>query len=303
RARVLAKAAEMNYRPNLNARGLASRETHNIGVILPMITNYYFSTVITGIQEVAWSHGYNIILYVTNDSADREKLIATSLPLSSVDGLLVCTSSFSDTASLYTTIIEQGTPVVFFDRIHIEVNTSKVLQDDYNGALIAIEHLIAQGYRRIAHISGPEGFTLTENRKRGYLDALRNFNLPFDDSWIVHSGFSREDGEADTAQLLKLPNRPDAIFAVNDRKGVGAIQALTHRGIQAGAEVGVIGFTNDPVSTIISPTLSTVEEPALDIGVQSCELLLRHVTKPHFNSELRTLGGKLIARESTKRNK
>src|SRR5690606_1673419 len=173
RARVLAKAAEMNYRPNLNARGLASRETHNIGVILPMITNYYFSTVITGIQEVAWSHGYNIILYVTNDSADREKLIATSLPLSSVDGLLVCTSSFSDTASLYTTIIEQGTPVVFFDRIHIEVNTSKVLQDDYNGALIAIEHLIAQGYRRIAHISGPEGFTLTENRKRGYLDALR----------------------------------------------------------------------------------------------------------------------------------
>lgn len=301
RDKVLAKAHELNYKPNFNAKGLVSRKTNNIGVILPFITNYYFSTVITGIQETAWSKGYNVILYVTNDSAERELSILETLPYSSLDGLLACTSSHSGSTAQFQQLTEKGIPVVFFDRIAPGLSTSKVVQDDYNGAFEAVEHLVKNGYRRIAHISGPKGFALTENRAKGCLDALKKFNLPVVKEWIVHSGFSQADGEDDTMRLLRNRKKPDAIFAVNDRKAIGAMMTLKKTNVKIGPEIGVIGFTNDPVSTIISPQLSTVAEPALEIGAKSCELLIQHITRKNFAPREVILAGKLIARESTRR--
>lgn len=300
---VLEKAEEMHYKPNFNAMGLVKSSTHKIGVIIPAITNYYFSTVITGIQEVAQSKGYNIILYITNDSPELEKKIVHDLSLSSLDGLLACVSSPSDACKHFQELIDDGLPVVFFDRVPEEIHISKVMQDDYNGAYQAVNHLIEQGYQKIAHITGPKGVFLTENRLRGYQHALRDYNLAFDNDWVVYSGFSQKDGESDVAQLFtENPKRPDAIFAVNDRKAIGAIVALKRKNIRIGAEVGVIGFTNDPICEIISPTLSTVAEPAFEIGRKSCELLLTHIKKTNFTGEEVVLSGELIVRESTSRS-
>ncbi|MCE7044515.1 LacI family DNA-binding transcriptional regulator [Dyadobacter sp. CY312] len=302
RQKVLDMANELNYKPNFNATGLVKRSTHNIGVLIPVITNYYFSTVITGIQQVADENGFNLILYLTNDSADTEIRIVEDLSLSSLDGLLACVSAHENNYSHFSQIIDDGLPVVFFDRVAAAINASKVMQDDYNGAFTAVEHLIECGYTKIAHITGPKELSLTQNRLNGYVHALEKHNLIYDPSMVIHSGFSQADAISDVAKLFdSQESRPDAIFAVNDRKGIGAILALKERKIAVGPEVGVIGFTNDPICEIISPTLSTVAEPAYEIGKQSCSLLLKHISKSNFAARSITLSAELIVRESTRR--
>lgn len=298
---VLAKAAELNYKPNLNAKGLAQHRSYNLGVILPGITNYYFSTVITGIQEVAYSNGYNLILYVTNDSPEREKDMISNLPLGSLDGLLVCASSGSEISTGFQVIMDDGIPVVFFDREVEGIRTSKVVQADYNGAFEATEHLIKNGYRRVAHIAGPEELAFTRNRLQGYRDALKKHSLPFKKEWVIYSGFSQAHGEQDAEQLLKCRQKPDAIFAVNDRKAVGAMLVLKKAGVRIGHGFGVVGFTNDPVAGIISPSLTTVAEPAFEIGKTCCQLVLNHIKKKKFEPKEVVLPCKLIVRESSRK--
>jgi len=300
--KVLSLALELNYKPNFNATGLSQGSTHNIGIIIPFITNYYFSTVLTGIQEVAYENNYNIVIYITNDYPERESSIVQNLSVSSLDGLLISVSSNSDSCNQFQELIDEGLPIVFFDRVASNIETSKVMQDDYNGAFEAVEHLIENGYTRIAHIAGPKGLDFTGKRLNGYLDALKKHDMAVRQEWIVHSGFSQEWGETDTNYLLQSEHKPDAIFAVNDRKAIGAMIALKKNNINVGKEFGVIGFTNDPMCTIISPSLTTIAEPAFNIGKTSCELLLKHIKKKYFQYQEVTLPGKLIVRESTQRN-
>lgn len=297
--KVLAKAEELNYKPNFNARGLSQGRTNNIGIIIPFITNYYFSTVITGIQNVAYSNGYNIILYVTDDSEERESQIVRNLTISGLDGILI--STCAGNYDHIDEIKENGIPIVFFDRTS-DLLATKVMQDDYNGALIATKHLIQQGYSKIAHITGPKDQMFTRNRLNGYLDALREHHIPLNNDWIIHSGFSQEWGEKDMYDLLNSTYTPDALFAVNDRKAIGAMLALKREKINIGTEIGVVGFTNDPMCTIISPSLTTVSESAFDIGRISCELLLKHIKKENLPPQEVILPGELIVRESTVRN-
>jgi Transcriptional regulators len=301
REKVLNAAAELKYKPNYNAIGLAKRRTHNIGIILPFITNYYFSTVMTGIQEAAYARNYNIILFLTNDSPERELAVIENLSIASLDGLLVSISSNSDSCEHFQKVINEGVPVVFFDRVPTHIKTSKVMQDDFNGAFEAVEHLIKNGYRKIAHIAGPEGLLFTERRLQGYLAALKKYDIPVNKNYIIHSGFSQESGEDDANKLLKNASKPDAIFAVNDRKAIGAMIALKKKKIKIGKSIGVIGFTNDPASLLVSPTLTTISEPAFEIGKESCELLLKHIKKRNFIPEEKIFSGKLIVRESTSR--
>jgi LacI family transcriptional regulator len=302
REKVLNIASKLNYKPNFNATALAHGRTHTIGVILPFITNYYFSTVITGIQEIAYNANYNIILYITNDSSERELSIIENLPVSSLDGLLVSVASNSDSRHALQELINKGVSVVFFDRVIANMKTSKVMQDDYNGAFAAVEHLISQGYTKIAHIAGPKGLDLTERRLQGYLDALKKNKIAARKEWILYSGFSQACGEEDTCRLLGCDQKPDAIFAVNDRKAIGAMLVLKNKKIVIGKEIGVVGFTDDPLCTIIAPSLTTIAEPAFQVGKSSCELLLKHIKKKNFSPEEVILPAKLIVRESSQRN-
>lgn len=299
--KVKEMALKLRYKPNFNAMGLVNGKTHNIGIIIPFITNYYFSTVITGIQEVAYNHDYNIILYVTNDSPERELNITQNLSATSLDGLLV--STCCNSGEHFKELMSRDIPIVFFDRVLEDLMVSRVMQDDYNGAFQATSHLVEQGYTKIAHIAGPKGLPFTEKRLKGYRDALKRHCLPTSEEWIAYSGFSQECGERDTDSLFNIhpQNLPNAIFAVNDRKAIGATLALKKRNIQIGKEVGVIGFTNDPVSSLLSPTISTIAEPAFDIGRISCELLLKHLSKKQTPIQEIILPGKLMVRESTQR--
>jgi LacI family transcriptional regulator len=299
--KILLVAAELNYTPNVNAIGLAQGKTYNLGIILPFITNYYFSTVITGIQEVAYNNNYNITLFITNDSPSRELSIINNLTTTNFDGLLVSVSSNSDSCNHFQEVINNGTPIVFFDRVAQNIETSKVMQDDFAGAFEAVEHLINNGYSKIAHIAGPKGLDFTDKRLKGYIAAMKKYDLSINEDWIIFSGFSQECGENDMELLLQKQDIPDAVFAVNDRKAIGAIITLKKRNIAVGKDIGVIGFTNDPMANIISPSLTTIAEPAFDIGKISCELLLKHLKKKYFSPQEIILPGKLIVRESCKR--
>jgi LacI family transcriptional regulator len=299
REKVVALAAELKYKPNFNATGLAKRSTHNIGIVLPYITNDYFSKVITGVQEVAYGKEFNITLFLTNDSSERELAITENLPISSLDGLLVSVSSNSNSYDHFRELMDNDLPIVFFDRVASDIKTSKVMQDDYNGAYEAVKHLIKNGYRRIAHISAPKELTIVQKRLQGYIDALQKHNIPVREEWIIYSGFSQESGEKDTYELLKCKVKPDAIFALNDRKAIGAMVALKNKKLIIGKEIGVIGFANDPIASVITPTLSTISVPAFDIGKISCELLFKHIKKRNFYPQEITLPCELIVREST----
>lgn len=296
--KVLALANQLKYKPNFNAAALASGYTKNIGVVIPFITNYYFSTVISGIQEEAYKNGYNIVLIVTNDSSERELNMIKNLSVTSLDGLLISISSNSVMSTHFQELKEEGVPLVFFDRVPDDIVASKVLQDDFLGAFQATEHLILQGYTKIAHIAGSEHLSFTQRRLQGYLSALEKYDLPVRKEWIIYSGFSQQCGESDMNILLNMKEVPDAVFAVNDRKAVGAIQALKKRQIKVGSEFGVVGFTNDPISTIIDPALTTMEEPAFEIGKMSCNLLIKHITNKHFLPKEIVLPGRLVIRDS-----
>jgi LacI family transcriptional regulator len=306
RDKVMELARELNYKRNLNATGLVSRGTHNIGIILPNVTNYFFSTVITGVQEVAYSNDFNISLFLTNDSPEKEKEVTRNLFISGLDGLLVSVSSSASSCDHFKQLIDKSIPVVFFASSPGEIEASAVLQDGYKGAFDAVEHLVQNNYSRIAHIAGPKELAFTQERLDGYFAALNKHHLPIREEWIIYSGFSQESGEKDTYQLLELEERPDAIFAINDRKAVGAMVALKNKNIAIGKEIGVIGFTNEPVASVISPALTTISVPAFDIGRMSCELLLKHIfknsKKRHFPPQKISLPGELIVRESTLRN-
>lgn len=300
--KVLEAARQLNYKPNLNAAALVSGNTRNIGIIIPFITNYYFSTVILGIQDVAYSNGYNIVLFITNDDPAREYEIIRSLSITSLDGLLISISSGSVSNEHFKELVDD-IPVVFFDRVPKDIKVSKVLQDDFLGAFTATEHLIKNGYNKIAHITGPKHLLFTQNRVSGYLEALKKYNILADEEWIVYSGFSQQNGSEDITQLLRMEKIPDAVFAVNDRKAVGAIIALKEKKIQVGREIGVVGFTNDPISTIIEPALTTIEEPAFEIGRNSCSLLIKHITNKNFEPREIVLPGRLIIRKSSQNYK
>lgn len=302
REKVLAKAEELNYKPNLNAINLSTGKTYTIGVLIPLITNYYFSTVLTGIQEVAYKKGYKVVIYITQDSADEEIMILKNAPIGALDGLIVSSSSNNFSLRYLKEIKNKyKKPIVFFDRAVDRLNVSKVLQDDYYGAVTAVEHLIKAGYKKIAHITGPAELDLTRRRKSGYLDTLKRNGIPIREEWIVHSKFSEESGILDTNALFGLKETPDAIFAVNDRKAIGAMKFLKENGIQIGKDVGVIGFTNSPFSSAITPSLSTISEPALEMGIKSAGLLLEHLLSKNATPKRIILPCKLIARESTKR--
>lgn len=297
--RVLELADELNFRPNPNASALASGSTKTIGVILPSVQNYYFSTVISGIQEEAFNQGYNVVLYISNDCFEEEKRLLKKISLFSIDGILMALSSDSENTGHLENLISKEFPVVFFDRVPEGIKASRVMQDDFQGAYQATEHLINNGYRRIAHISGPKDLKFSQNRLDGYRQAMLDNGLEIDDNLILFSRFSRESGYEDTLHLLDSQTRPDAIFAVNDSKAIGSILALKEKKIRVGDEIGVIGFTNDPVGEIIEPKLTTIEEPAFEIGRESCRLLIRHIKSKNFEVRDIVLANRLIKREST----
>jgi LacI family transcriptional regulator len=243
---VLEYAEKINYRPNPIALSLKERRSRAIGVVMTEIANNFFSQAINGIESIAYNRGYHVIITQAHESRDREIVNVQHLASRSVDGLVVSVSSESENISHLKELHEKGLPIVFFDRITDEIETHKVTANNYLGAFHATEHLIYQGFKRIAHITSSAHLSITKERLRGYREALEKHNIPFNVSLVKYcnrGGMIVEEVEVAVKEVFSSKPKPDALFAASDRITIVCLRVLKEAR-QKKYDVGIIGFTN-----------------------------------------------------------
>ena len=300
---VVKLAKKLNYQPNLLALNLLRKKTNTIGVIVPEITSYFFSSVINGIQDLVNPMGVNMIIGQSNESYEEEKSIVQTFASIRVDGFLISPSSQTKKCDHLRMLTENNIPLVIFDRDCEGVNVDKVFVDEYKGAFQAVEYLIQSGCRRIAHIAGQQSLSTARHRLKAYKDALTKNNIPVLNEYIVESyGFTPEHGIDPTKKLLSLSNPPDAIFTINDGVAIGAMYVIKDAGIKIPEEISVIGFDDDPHSSYFKPSLSTVWQPTYEMGMLSARILMKRISTANDLSKIReeSLFPELVVRGSSK---
>ena len=301
--RVIKLAEKLEYQPNMLALSLLNRKTNTIGIIVPEITSYFFSSVINGIQDFINDTGYQLIISQSEESFEKEKKILAALSKVRVDGFLISPTSETHVHHHFNKLVDNNTPLVIFDRDCEGLNADKVLVDDYDGAFQAVDYLIKTGCRRIAHITGPPNLSISIHRLNGYLDALKKYNIPKEDNLIFKvSGFTPEFGVEAAKAMMKLPQLPDAILAINDGIAIGAMYVIKEAGIQIPNQISVIGFDDEPHSSYFIPPLTSVWQPVYDMGLLSARILLSKL-KGEKPSETRyeMLKPELIIRASSRK--
>lgn len=272
--RVTEAAAKHHYQPNQLAQSLQKKRSNTIGVIVPEIRHHFFSTVISGIEEVAYEHGYTIMVCQSNETLTREILNTQALVANRVAGLLIAVSSETTTYDHLSGALKQGVPLVQFDRVVEELPTSKVVVDDYKAAYEAVTHLIQSGYTRIGHLAGLEGIALNRHRFEGYRDALLDNGLSFEKKFHLHGGYREEDGRQGARRYLALDELPEAILAINDPVAVGLFSEFKKAGLRIPDDVALVGFSDTPAAALIEPALTTVSQPAFEMGRTAVTLLM-----------------------------
>ena len=299
KSKVLQLASQLNYEPNTLAINLKQQRTNTIGVLIPETTNRFFSRAVGGIQKVADMAGMNVMICQSNESYIAEKNNLHSLLSSRVDGLLVAVSRESDRSDHFRPVIDKGIPMVFFDRICEDINASQVFTDNYQIALEGTEHLIQQGCKRIAMMAGQQHLFTSRNRLKGYLDALKKHNLPILESYIIHTQYASNKVEEYARYIINLPQRPDAVFALNDYTAIELMHILKKSGLRIPEDIAMLGFNNENMCRFVEPSLSSIDHPAQDMGAAAAEILINHIRHPDLKPENRLIKSKLVVREST----
>ncbi len=297
---ILATAKEMGYSPNPIAKSLLKQCSNQIGVVVPEFINAFFPEVIIGIQEVFLNKGYQVLIMQSGESHKTELENVKTFENNMVDGMIISLSLETKNVDYYKDLISRGFPLVFFNRVSNELDTSKVVIDDYKWAFFATEHLIYQGYQKIFHFSGPAGLTITQNRKNGFIDAHRKHKIPLDQNNILETGLLICDGERVMEKLISQNNIPEAIFAVNDPAAIGALKVLKKHGYKIPEDVALVGFTESQLAPLIDPPLTSVAQPTHEIGVTAARLLLEQIeSKGIIVPQTVVLNGRLNVRESS----
>lgn len=298
---VLKAAKQMNYQPNNIAAALRNGKSNIIGIIVPTADRAFFASVIRGIEEVANSLNYKVIISQSNDNYEKEVQTIDALFSARVDGIIASIGKNTEDFSHYKMAQEKGVPLVLFDRTTDELEVSQVLIDDYWGAYKAVEHLIEQGCRRIAHFTNPKKVSVFKERLRGYADALKDHGLPYDEDLVVPSNLQLEDGRASMEKLLKLKELPDAVFSASDFGAMGAMQVLKEHNIKIPQQIALVGFSNDPFTSFTDPPLSTVDQLSITMGRRTAELFFQQLKSSDrkFVPQKTVLKPELIIRKSS----
>ncbi len=301
---VLEYAEKLNYRPNPIALSLKEKRSRSIGIVVCEIANNFFSQVINGIESVAYKKGYYVIISQSHESYEREVANTQYLASRSVDGLLVSLSTETTDLSHLNKLHDRGLPIVFFDRITELMQTHKVIANNHNGAYQATEHLIQSGFKRIAHVTISPHLSITKERLAGYKAALADHNIPYDESLVKYckyGGLIYSETEQAVDALLGLKKRPDAIVAASDKLSTGCLTALAKRNIRIPRDMGIVGFTNSMLTDIFHPPLSSVRQPAFEMGQVAMEMLIQMIESKHPTTkyETRVLNTELSIRASS----
>ena len=299
--RVKKLAKEFNYKPNPIAQSLKNNRTTIIGVIVPEIKHDFFSSAISGIEEVAYHSGYTIIVCQSNENFEREVVNTNALIQQRVAGIVASISQNTKSGDHFQGVIDHGIPLVFFDRACKNISASKVIIDDAKSAFDAVSYLIDKGYKKIAHFAGPKVLEICKRRLSGYTEALNKTRIPIVKELICYGGLHEIDGYNSMDYLLKKNIVPDAIFAVNDPVAIGAFQRIKEAGLKIPADIGIVGFSNNKITSLVDPTITTVDQPSFEMGKKAAEILIELIESEKKNARSKTiiLDTKLIVRDST----
>lgn len=292
---------KLKYKPNAVALSLRSRKSYTIAVIVPEIVHHFFSSVISGIEDVAHEAGYNVMIFQSNEMYERELFITQALASIQAEGVLVSISKTSRNFRHFRDLMNEGLPLVFFDRASDEIESDKVIVDDFSGAFNAVEYLIRTGCKRIAHFGAPQHLQIGYQRKRGYISALEKNKIVPDEALMVKCDTFDEALEI-TPGIMRMKNPPDAIFAVNDLTATGVLKVLKQMRFRVPDDVSVIGFTDGLVATVTDPPLTSVSQHGFDMGKKAMEMLLCRINalEDDYPAVTEIIKTDLILRESTR---
>ncbi len=297
-------ARELEYQPNRLASALRSGKSNLVGVIVPRTNSHFFSSVVESIEEELNKVGYSVVITQSNESYEKEcKNIDTLLKIQ-VDGVIASLANETTDFSCYEKIKEKGIPLILYDRGDDSIAVDYIGIDDYQSSKIVVNHLVAQGCKRIAHIAGYSHTRIYKNRIKGYKDAIQEHNLPNNDDLLVESSLTIEDGREKMKQLLALENRPDAVYAAGDYAALGALQILQENNIKVPQDIALVGFSNEPFTSLVTPSISTIYQHNKEIGKLATEQFVIQNKEKNWTPKLNRiiLEPQLIIRDSSNKN-
>lgn len=299
RNRVQAFARSVNYRPNALALGLKQQRSYTLGIILPEIVHHFFSTVISGIEDLAYGKGYRLMICQSNEEFERERINLQALLDHRVDGLLISMSKSTFQFDHFESAVQQGLPLVFLDRVCKNIETDRVVTDDFQGAHLVTTHLIRSGCRRILHLAAPQHLAIGRNRLQGYSEALADHNIGHNEELILQCD-TPSQVLANREKILNLAQTIDGIFAVNDFSAIAVMQLLQENGYRVPADIAVAGFGDDPIALIARPKLTTVEQKGYEMGREAVRMLIERLENPNTEKgfETKTFSATLKLRDS-----
>ncbi len=305
KTRIKEYAKLKNYKPNVIGLNLKNRKTRTIGVIIPNILDSFFAKVFSGIEKIADQNGYNVIMCISNESLKKESNTLNMLSNGTIDGFILSISEEAQKLQEYNhfkEIINEGTPIVMFDRIADEVICDKVIVDDFDSALNATQHLINTGCKNIALFSSVDNLSVGKLRTEGYLQALKNNNIPVNPNLII-----RTDSEDDLKNKIEVVfdnNTIDGIFALVENDSVLALRIGKRKGYKIPEELSIIGFADGILaSRRLSPSLSTMSQYGVEIGEEAARIMINRLESKDENLPYETVVIKtqLRERESTRK--
>lgn len=304
RAAIQQYAREHNFIPNVIAESLRFSRLQPmkvIGVIVPSFVHYYFASVLSGIEEEASARGYRLLVATSQESYEREKHICQSFFENKVCGIIVSQAKDTERYNHFVYLLENGVPLVFYDRICVGINASRVVVDDYQGSMKAVSYLIESGCKRVAFFGTSTNMEIGKNRLNGYKDALYSHGMQVDERLMCVCD-NRADAERLAPEMLSRPDRPDGFFAVNDETAIGILYAAKHMGLRVPEDVSICGFTNSYNSLACDPMLTTVEQRGVQVGVEAASVLIDTVEGKYEidHVEKRIVKTRLVLRGTTR---
>ena len=300
--KVLEKARELNYQANPHASNLRKQNSKTIAIVIPEIVNNFFGLAIKGIESIAQEKGYHILIYLTHEQVHKEIAITNLLQNGRVDGIMISISGETTDVTHFKELMKKSIPFVFFDRAAENIDVPKVTTNDYESGMMATEHLIEKGCKRIGYISTSSTLPICKNRMNGYLDALSKNGIDHDENLIIHCGNDEEANKVLIRFFLKQENRPDAIFSAVEKEAITCYEICEELKLNIPGDLKIISFSNLKTASFLNPSMTTITQPAFEIGREATSILFKIIEKKPLSIILdKTIfKSELIERDSTK---
>lgn len=294
---VLKAMEALNYIPNASAQKLRSQKTHTIGILIPRLTNPFFAYLLEGIDTIATKHGFQLLVCQTKNSKQKEIHFLNYLKSKQVDGIIL--TSIENSWETITAYISFG-PIVLCNEYSIQSQVPMVRLNQYEGGYIGTRHLIEKGYLKIGYCYGEQMTQLTKDRQDGFKRALMDFGVPYNEEWVFKRAYDLEDGQTVLQTSLAMENSPTAFFTGSDQVAAGIIKEARNHGLSVPRDIAVIGFDDQPIASLIEPGITTIKQPAKEIGIQAMNLMMKSINNELEDGDMDIqLPLQLVLRHST----